>query len=225
MSTVEARELGTESTSDELMLWLMAAGFGMGAALFVAGAVLGRDHAQVEIANTCYAIGALLFTAAATVQWRAAVAHHPDVHTLRRRAEAAITNPDWVSAIVQLLGTLEFNLLTIRALLATTESTDLSSDQLWRPDAMGSALFLIASAVAWHPISRLRRHRRLPRRSGWVCALNVLGSVAFACSAIAAYPEANGTILNASLADIGTLVGGLFFLAGAALLWPSSDVS
>jgi hypothetical protein len=47
-----------------------------------------------------------------------------------------------------------------------------------------------------------------------------VGSVAFGASAIASYVTPNGQMLSVALTNLGTFVGAVCFLAGAALLLP-----
>lgn len=206
------------------MLALMAIGFGVGSILFAVGAVMAWFPGHEKSSNLSFVWGAMFFTAAAVVQWRAAVMHHPNVRTVRRRAELALQNPDWTAAVVQLLGTLEFNVMTIRALLLTAAASESTPEQVWRPDVFGSLLFLAASSLAWQPIARLRRHRLLGWRSRVICASNLLGSVFFAISAVSAMSIANGQILSPWWANTGTLLGAIGFLVGAVLLWPPRQI-
>ena len=54
-----------------------------------------------------------------------------------------------------------------------------------------------------------------------VTTLNMVGSIAFGVSAIAAkVVTTTGDVRNAQLANLGTWVGGICFLAGAVLLIP-----
>jgi hypothetical protein len=61
-----------------------------------------------------------------------------------------------------------------------------------------------------------------PRARGWwIAALNMVGSIAFGVSAIAAYVvPRSGELLSSALANLGTFVGALCFLSGAVLLLP-----
>ena len=61
---------------------------------------------------------------------------------------------------------------------------------------------------------------RRPRSMGWqIAAINLLGSCSSAISALAGWVEpATGDLLNAALDTLGTFLGALCFLAGAALL-------
>ena len=55
----------------------------------------------------------------------------------------------------------------------------------------------------------------------WIGVANMAGSVAFGASAIASFiVPADGDVWDAELANLGTFVGALCFLVGAALLMP-----
>jgi hypothetical protein len=84
---------------------------------------------------------------------------------------------------------------------------------VWSPDAVGSVCFLVSSVLAELAVLHAAL---LVRRSA---TLNLVGSVAFGISAVAAYviPDTNET-LNASLATSMTLVGALCFLWAARIL-------
>ena len=59
-------------------------------------------------------------------------------------------------------------------------------------------------------------------RDWWIGVANLLGSVAFGVSAVAAFiVPATGDAWNAELSNLGTLVGALCFLIGAVMLLPS----
>ena len=54
--------------------------------------------------------------------------------------------------------------------------------------------------------------------------INLLGSVAFGVSAVAAYViPSTGDVWHAELSNLGTFAGALCFLTGAALLLPRRD--
>jgi hypothetical protein len=126
----------------------------------------------------------------------------------------------WLAAAIQFPGTLYFNGTTFWAI-----TTSMSSSQydavVWRPDFYGSILFLVSSAFAILAAGRLLSWR--PRDAGWRIAwLNMIGSIAFMASAVAAYvaPEATAPV-DATLADRGTFVGAVCFFVGALLMIPA----
>ena len=79
----------------------------------------------------------------------------------------------------------------------------------------------MASALAWAEVSHGRLFRPRFTLSGWIAMLNLLGSVAFGVSAIAAkVVSGSGEPRNVELVNLGTFVGALCFLVGALLLLP-----
>ncbi|WP_435527995.1 hypothetical protein [Microbacterium aurantiacum] len=88
----------------------------------------------------------------------------------------------------------------------------------WRPDAGGSILFLVLSALAL--VAAARRHELWdPLARTWHGTwLNAAGSVFFAVSAVGAFVmPATRAPLDAAAANAGTLVGALCFLVAALL--------
>lgn len=208
----------TMNHDDSLGLRLMAGGFGIGSTLFAVGAVMSVVGWQV--ANPTFAVGAVFFTAAATVQWRTAIRHDPDNHRVWKVATQDFRNPDWLAAVIQLLGTLYFNVMTIRALSITLVNPVEFNSEVWKPDIYGSAAFLISSAIAAHPVARLRRHRLIYGRSRVIAWCNIAGSFFFAVSAVGNQLIAPDTMKSAVWTNLGTFVGALMFLLAAVLLWP-----
>jgi hypothetical protein len=129
---------------------------------------------------------------------------------------------DWWSSVIQFAGTLLFNRDTFRAMQTGLEQP--SYDQLvWRPDALGSACFLISGYLAYVEVCgglACRPRRGLELR---IAAVNLAGCVAFGISAIAAYVvPATGGVVNLAAANAFTALGALCFLVGAVLLLPES---
>jgi hypothetical protein len=218
--TAPPSTITTSSSADALALRLMALGFGVGSLLFAVGAVL--TALRSGAANATFAVGAVCFTSAAFVQWRTAV--HHGLHGLRQRAEFDLTNPDWTSAVAQLVGTLYFNVMTIRALTVSLVDPQDYDHEVWRPDVLGSALFLISSLIALHPVARARRHRLIPERAWLIACSNLAGSILFAVSAIGAWEISAGLLLSTALNNLGTFLGAIGFLTASVLLWPPRQV-
>lgn len=208
---------------DRLDLRLESVGFTIGGLLFAAGATMAM--LGWGPANATYALGAVFFTSAAAVQWRASVHHFPGWRHERRRAEADLTSPDWLAAVVQFAGTLYFNVMTIRALTVQPWEVTSYDSEVWHPNVMGCLLFLVASLIALHPLSRERRHRLVRGRSKLIVYANLVGSVCFAVSAIASYAIPPGVIHHPDANNIGTFVGGLAFAYAAVLMWPPREAT
>jgi hypothetical protein len=201
--------------------------FMVGSALFAVGVPLSLDTSlDPAIAAWVFFAGSIFFTTAGFLQLltsRDELAPPPDTE----HGPAWLANAfrprtlDWTASAVQFVGTLAFNVTTLRGALDVADSATITPQLVWRPDAFGSILFLVASALAWLPEVRWRRHGHARTRSWAIGALNMLGSVFFGLSAIGAYtiPDTN-ELLSAWWSNIGTLLGALCFLAGAALLLP-----
>lgn len=189
----------------------MSWGFGVGSVLFAVGALLSAFGPSPLTANVSYAVGAVCFTSAAAVQWRQA-ADHPNSPRWK--------DPDWMSAVIQFAGTLEFNVMTLRAVAQTVDPATTDYALVWRPDVVGSAAFLISSWIAWHPIARRQRHELLSGRSGLICWANMLGSIFFAVSAWGSMLLPDGQLESMFWNNTGTFVGALGFLTAAVALRP-----
>ncbi len=207
--------------------WWMAVLFVIGALCFTAGGIASQWAASRPWIGATFFVGSLFFTSAAYLQYAEAVnAEHglgPRTHRVRwRPASWEPRRIDWLATLVQLIGTLLFNISTFAALHhdLTTRQTNA---RVWAPDAFGSIAFLIASELAFAEVC----HRWISFRNrtlGWkIVALNLLGSIAFGASAIASLVEpSSGEPVSARIANAGTSVGGLCFLIGALLLMPEA---
>lgn len=190
-------------------------GFAIGSILFALGAWPGYASAVGVVAdNATYFVGSLFFTLAALVQLT--LTGRPLPH----RGSTSAEQFDWYSAAIQFLGTLLFNVSTLAALLQST-GADIDAQRVWRPDLYGSIAFLIASTLAvvatvgrdslWDPNAR----------SWWSTWAGMAGSIAFGVSAVGAVVDpASGELRNAALANAGTFIGALCFLAAALLALP-----
>jgi uncharacterized membrane protein YhhN len=174
----------------------MALCFACGALCFLIGPLrLYTDIVGPKADAVTFSLGALLFTAGGAVQVRLAWP------TLGDRL--------WWAAVVQSIGTLLFNVTTVMALSTTLSNPDY--DRLvWRPDAIGSACFLVSGWIAW-------RATPADHPGRWEAAVNLLGCGLFAISAVAGYvvPE-RGSELDLAAANWSTAAGAACFLACAA---------
>jgi hypothetical protein len=201
--------------------WWIAVLFMIGSALFALGSVPWYvDAVGVRTDAITYFAGSLFFTSAAFLQYREAVDHVPRPAGAPRPGFWVWAPRDlgWLACAVQLAGTLWFNVSTGNALRENL-SAAAADQRVWRPDALGSIAFLVASALACLDVRRAGREAPGHQVAWWVATLNMTGSVAFGVSAVAAYiVPATGEVRDAELSNLGTLVGALCFLAGAALL-------
>jgi hypothetical protein len=203
--------------------WWIAVLFAIGSLLFALGSITGYASAVgAEWDNVTFFIGSLFFTSAAFLTYREAVDAGPPAQNPSRR-RFFVYQPrriDWWATAVQLAGTLYFNVST-----GTATAADLSAQtahqHVWRPDAIGSVCFLVASALAWIEVCHAWVAWRPREWAWWIALANMVGSVAFGVSAVAGYiSPATGQLRNADRANLGTLVGAVCFLAGALLLLP-----
>lgn len=207
----------------------MAGGFAVGSLCFAAGGLASQfTRAGADATAAIFFAGSVFFTFAAYLQYAEAVNADrlPHPHALPRRWRPASWEPkriDWLATLIQLIGTILFNISTFSALdtRLSTAQTDL---RVWAPDIFGSVAFLLSSQLAHAEVC----HRWLCLRprgiSWWIVALNLVGSLAFGVSALASLvTPGQATPVSAQLSDAGTWFGALCFLGGAVLLVPESS--
>jgi hypothetical protein len=181
----------------------MALCFALGSACFMLGPSPGyADWVGGTAVAVTFFGGSILFTLGGALQ---SLLAWPD------RERSAGGRAAWRTAIVQSLGTLFFNVTTGYALHVTVSSAQY--DRLvWRPDAFGSACFLVSGAIAYQSS---RRHGWLPAVTGagwWEPAVNLLGCILFGASAIAGYlVPGTGSILDLAAANWTTGFGAACF--------------
>jgi hypothetical protein len=209
--------------------WWTGALFAVGSTLFLVPSLpAATEVASTEAIAITYFDGSIFFTSAGYTQYL-------EVLNADREHRPGETGTRWFgwepgeagfwAATIQSIGTLCFNVSTFAALWEVLDAR--GQDLLvWLPDAYGSICFLIASWIAVREVCGGGRPWWSPRRHEWqVSWLNMAGSVAFGASAVAAYVvQDTGELRNAALATSGTLVGAIFFLAGAILLMPEAAV-
>ncbi|MFN8026451.1 MAG: hypothetical protein U0W40_08920 [Acidimicrobiia bacterium] len=206
--------------------WWIGVLFAIGAACFTIGPFPGYADAVGERADAItFFVGSIFFTSAAFLQYVQAVNAPRDLVMPLRRQKLTIWawepgRIDWESTAVQFVGTVFFNVTTFAAIDAAL-STQQATRLVWVPDAAGSVCFLVASWLAWTEVAH-GAWSWSPRDLGWwVAGLNMLGSIAFGVSAVAAfYVPTTGDMLNTTLVNLGTAIGGACFFAGALLLLP-----
>ncbi len=206
--------------------WWMAALFAGGSVCFALGSLppFFNGLAPSVVAATFFG-GSVLFTSASVIQYDESRATPASIGpgaqrrpVIRRLLGVSPGSLGWWAAAIQLVGTLLFNLSTFAA---TQSSLDAQQDRrlIWAPDLFGSVCFLVASGLAFVEVNA----GLMPRPDGsigWrIAALNLVGSIAFGISAVAArYLPTSGQPANIALVNAGTFVGALCFLAGSMLL-------
>ena len=200
--------------------------FAVGSTCFALGAAPRYvDAVGVAADGVTYFVGSLFFTTAAALQYLevANASRTPPGAEVSERRRLLTWEPhriDWWAALVQLAGTLLFNVSTFDAMLEHLSASQ--ADRLvWTPDALGSVCFLVASGLAWAEVSHAL-WSWCPRSLSWlITALNLFGSIAFGASAVASYVvPASDQPRNVTLMNLGTFVGAIAFLVGALLLLP-----
>jgi hypothetical protein len=170
--------------------WWSAVLFIVGSACFAIGPFPGFVQLVGAVADAAvFFAGSLCFTAAAALQ---VVGGGLGPRGL-----------DWWAGVVQLAGTVFFNISTFAALqynLSTAQENRL----IWAPDVFGCVCFLVASGLAW------------AAAQGWINGINLAGSVAFGIAGVASFfvPD-TGDVLDLAAANFTTAIGALCFLAGA----------
>jgi hypothetical protein len=203
--------------------WWIGVLFAVGSVLFALGALPGYVNAVgTSWDSVTFFIGSLFFTSAAFLTYREAVDAAPEAQNPRHR-RVFVYEPrriDWWACGIQLIGTLYFNVSTGVA-MGTNLTAEAANRHVWRPDAVGSICFLVASLLAWFEVCHAWAAWRPRLWSWWITLLNLLGSIAFGVSAVAGYiSPATGELRNAERANLGTFVGAVCFLVGALLLLP-----
>ena len=205
--------------------WWMGVLFAVGSVCFALGSFPPYATAVgVTPDNITFFIGSIFFTTASFLQYTevasapSAVAAPPR-HGIGSLLHIRHRRIDWWAAGIQLIGTLWFNRTTLSALLVGLGASS-AHHPIWRPDALGSVCFLVASWLAWAEECHGPFAWRPSRISWQITALNLAGSVAFGVSAIASYVTSSGQLLSLALTNLGTFVGAVCFLIGAVLLLP-----
>lgn len=206
--------------------WWIGVLFAAGSICFAVGAFPPyTDAVGAQVDGVTFFVGSLLFTSAALllyceVSWTPPPASPGLFVRIRRCFVFQPRRIDWVAALVQLAGTLFFNLSTGHAAFSTLTGPTSANHAVWRPDAFGSICFLVSSWLSWAEVCHGPWQWRPRQISWWIAFLNLVGSVAFGASAIASKVEPNGSLRSLALSNLGTFVGALCFLAGAVLLLP-----
>jgi hypothetical protein len=188
----------------------MAILFVIGASCFTVGAIVTQWSSVSRPAiGYVFFVGSIFFTTAACLQLA--------------EARASGTPTDVLASLVQLVGTILFNVSTFTALRHNL-TTHQQNARVWAPDAFGSIAFLVSSGLAFHAVCG-RWWCVRPRSREWdVAALNLLGSIAFGISAVASLVEpSTGEPVSAHIANSGTSLGGACFLIAALVLVPAAS--
>ncbi|GGR76988.1 hypothetical protein GCM10010269_15260 [Streptomyces humidus] len=207
---------------------IAAIAFVIGGALFAAGAADARfGSGDATECASIYSVGGLFFTLGGYVSLLQVV--NAPRHTAGGAGRLATpqwrwwsyepTRVDWLSTFVLFAGTLVFAVNLLDSFLQGL-SVQQVNRLIWTPDVIGCTLFLISGHLAFVEICHGRLRIPTHDLGLWIVAVNQLGSVLFMVSALAAYTSpTTGSLVNADIANWGTLTGALCFsLAGVLQL-------
>jgi hypothetical protein len=188
--------------------WWIGVLFAIGSVCFMLGPLPGFIQLVGSSADgTVFFVGSIFFTSAAFLQYRG----------------AAPQTVDWWASLIQLVGTVFFNINTFRAMQQSFDTSNV--DRLvWAPEAVGSICFLISGVLAYREV-RDGGLKRAARTLEWkISTVNFAGCILFGISAIAGWvvPK-TGDVLDLAAANVTTSLGALCFLIGALLLLSEPD--
>lgn len=205
--------------------WWIGSLFAIGSVCFAAASALqlwpvkGAPWTASQI-NWTYFVGSIPFTTAGGLQLMQS-AHapaEPNTNGPGRMPFPGLKprNLGWLSAALQFVGTLLFNLNTYAGALAGLEP-QMEMYWVWLPNFVGSVFFLLSGILAY--MEAVPQWLRLEPRSltWWVVAINLLGCTGFMISAFASYVPPGAQAWLATLATATTFQGALCFLLGALL--------
>ena len=183
--------------------WWIGVLFAVGSTCFLVAPLPGFEQLVGSGAvGVVFFVGSIFFTSAALLQF----------------LQAEPRRTDWWAALIQLAGTIFFNVNTFNA-MKTGLDVHQTNRLVWTPDVFGCACFLVSSYLAYVEVRGHGVRRQTRTNDWWIAAVNLAGSVAFGVSAIASFvvPK-TGNILDLGAANFATALGALGFLIGALLL-------
>lgn len=206
--------------------WWIGVIFAIGAVFFAVGSVSYYiNWAGPYTDALTYFVGSIFFTTAALLQYIETVniRRIPKTMNIEDEIKLFTWEPkriDWVSSLVQLIGTVFFNFSTFYAIDLLLNVQQINH-QVWAPDIYGSICFLVASSLVWIEVGHGLFSFKWKNLSWHIAILNLIGSVAFGISAIYAFIlPSTGEPVNLTIQNMGTFVGGVCFLIAAVLLLP-----
>jgi hypothetical protein len=206
--------------------WWIGVLFSIGAIFFAAGAIPGYTNwVGFRMDGLTFFIGSIFFTTAAFSQYIETInaRQTPKGTILKEKIRFLTWEPrriDWLASVVQLIGTLFFNISTFYS-IDYTMTTQQMNHLVWGPDVYGSICFLIASGLVWIEVGHSFISWKTGNLSWQIAFLNLLGSIAFGVSAAAAFVlPVTGQPINLVLVNLGTFTGGICFFVAAIFLLP-----
>lgn len=208
------RKAVSAGTRGRGLTWWTGLLFVIGSACFVVGPIPAYAQAVgAHLDALTYFVGSLFFTTGAYLSYLQVVRQAGN-----RWFAWAPRSPGFWAAIVQLVGTVYFNVTTFAGLFDVP--ADVENRVVWRPDAVGSVCFLVSSVIAFAEAGHRWWSWRPGERDWHITALNLWGSVFFGLSAIGAHFDSAGSLTNVRLANGGTFLGAVCFLVASVLSMP-----
>ena len=206
--------------------WVAAVAFTIGGLLFALGAAEAQiGSGDAAASASIYFAGGLFFSTGGYASLLSAVNAPRTVDKDGSLAAAPWRwwsyeplRVDWLSTFVLFVGTLAFGISLLDSFLNGL-TTHQVNRLIWTPEVFGCALFLISGHLAMAEVCHRPRPCLRRRDLGWaIVAINQLGSILFAISALAAFirPETSSPV-NVAIANWGTLTGALCFAIGGVM--------
>jgi hypothetical protein len=205
---------GRSSRRSVLVNAVAATAFLIGGSLFALGAALAQAGVNPTACATTYLVGGVFFSTGGYASVLQVVNEPGEGFAAPARWRWWSREPrrlQWLSAVVLFAGTLVFAINLVDSFIAEL-SPAAANRQVWSPDMVGCALFLISGHLALVGISGGRRFWKRRDLGWWIIAVNQLGSILFMVSAVASFVSpADGDELSVGVANWGTLLGALCF--------------
>lgn len=252
--TAPARRPPVFGLAPRRLAWWIAVVFATGSVCFVVGATGAVAGPTRWWPNALYFAGSVFFTGGAAAQLYETARAGREVQSSERpmrRATLRTAEPtgrpvhrllilipgrlDWNAAVVQLTGTLLFNINCFFGM--SMSLTQLQHDmRVWVPSTVASVCFVVASRLAFLEAMGARFAWRPSRLEWWIVTGSLLGSWGFLLSSIAGFflggdlsavvtgvLGPHGEVLWLEYAVDGVLLAGsLCFLFGTYLMIPES---
>jgi hypothetical protein len=204
--------------------WVAATAFLIGGSLFAIGAAFAEAGAGARTCCWIYLFGGVFFSTGGYATLLQAInaprALDADGVLAADRWRWWSREPErleWLSAAALFLGTLVFGVLLVDSFIEGLGS-GAENRLVWSPDMIGCTLFLISGQMAIAETCHRAWCWRSRDLGWWIVVVNQLGSVLFMASAIASFARpVTGEVLNASVANWGTLTGALCFAIAGLL--------
>ena len=209
------------------------------ACLFMAGsACFAVSHIPISIIamasetrTITFFVGALLFASASFGRLVQAQTPHMAPGAADENARDTVVlaawlprDRGWLAAVAQLLGTLFFCLSTFLELCDSPVTRQIDSS-VWAPGFYGSVLFLISSVLAILALDAGFLALGLRSIPWWIAWVNMLGSVSFMASTLAAFVLlVTPLVIGVSWVNMGAFAGAMCFFVGATMMLPAWTV-